>query len=380
MAAGDIGAIIDTLEFDDVYSYYPDIIHVSGDVYAIAYQGADSDGWLKTVTIESNGQIGAAAIDSFEFDGVSGNYPVIIHVSDDVYAIAYLAPDFDGWLKTVTIASDGQIGAAAIDSLEFDATGCNYPDIIHVSGDVFAIAYTGGGGDGWLKTVTIASDGQIGAAAIDSLEFDADRGQRVSIIHVAGNVYAIAYLGTDFDGFLITVTIESDGQIGAGAIDSLEFDAAGCDHPDIIHISGDVYAIAYQNVGSGGSLKTVTIESNGQIGAAVIDSLIFDAAGCIFPDIVHVAGDVYAITYQGADLDGWLKTVTIASDGQIGAGAIDSFEFDELDGTSPAIIHISGDVFAIAYRGVDADGFLITVDISTVLPGGPKHLMILGVG
>ena len=157
MAEGDIGAVIDTLEFDPVLGAFADIINISGNVYALAYLGPDLDGWLATVTIESDGQIGAAVIDTLEFDPVEGRGPRILHISGNVYAIAYEGPDGDGWLATVTIESDGQIGAAVIDTLEFDPVDCTAPYIIHISGDVYAITYSSTGLAGFLKTVDIGT-------------------------------------------------------------------------------------------------------------------------------------------------------------------------------------------------------------------------------
>ena len=72
--------------------------------------------------------------------------------------------------------------------------------------------YTGAGDDGFLKTVTIATDGQIMNSVIDTFEFDAVSGKDPSIISIADDVYAIAYEGNGSDGFLVTVTIATDGQ------------------------------------------------------------------------------------------------------------------------------------------------------------------------
>ncbi len=53
-----------------------------------------------------------------------------------------------------------------INSLEFETVKSVNPDFISVTGDIFAVAYsggTGGGGDdGFLKTMTINSDGTFG--------------------------------------------------------------------------------------------------------------------------------------------------------------------------------------------------------------------------
>jgi hypothetical protein len=343
------GAVTDSLEFDTSQGYEPSILHIAGNIYAIAYDGPDDDGWLKTVEIANNGQITNTVIDSLEFDTASGNEPDLIHVSGDIYAIAYDGPGGDGWLKTVQISSNGQIGNI-IDSLEFDTSDADQPDIINVSGDIFAIAYNGPRGDGWLKTVQISSNGQISNAVIDSLEFDNRDGVRPNIINVSGDIFAIAYQGRDADGWLKTVQIASDGQIGS-IIDSLEFDTSRGSEPNIINVSGDIFAIAYRGPGGDGWLKTVQIASDGQITNTVIDSFEFDTADGYEPTIVNVSGDIYAIAYRGTGADGWLVTVQIATNGSITKSVIDSLEFDTADGYTPQIIfvpHNPGPVYARA--------------------------------
>ena len=295
-------------------------------MYVIAYTGDTDDGFLKTVQIAGSGEIGNEEIDSFEFDVVKGKTPDIIPISGDVYAIAYAEDGDDGRLITVTIANDGQITEAIIDSVEFDNAKGKTPNIIHISGNVYAIAYAGEVDDGWLITVTIAAAGQITDTVIDSLEFDPVKGKTPNIIPISGNVYAIAYAGDLDDGFLITVTIATDGQITDTVIDTLEFDTSQGKTPNIIPISGDVYAIAYAGNADAGSLKTVTIATDGQITDPVIDTLEFDSAKGKTPNIISVSGDVYAIAYAGNGDDGFLKTLTIATDGQITDPVIDTLE------------------------------------------------------
>ena len=243
-----------------------------------------------------------------------------------MYVIAYTGDTDDGFLKTVQIAGSGEIGNEEIDSFEFDVVKGKTPDIIPISGDVYAIAYAEDGDDGRLITVTIANDGQITEAIIDSVEFDNAKGKTPNIIPISGNVYAIAYAGDLDDGFLITVTIATDGQITDTVIDTLEFDTSQGKTPNIIPISGDVYAIAYAGNADAGSLKTVTIATDGQITDPVIDTLEFDSAKGKTPNIIPVSGDVYAIAYAGNGDDGFLKTLTIATDVQITDPVIDTLE------------------------------------------------------
>ena len=354
----------DTLEFDTMKGKTPGIIPIAGDVYAVAYAGEGDDGFLKTVTIAASGQITDAVIDTLEFDTLNGETPDIVQISGDVYAIAYAGDRADGFLKTVTIAASGQITDVVIDTLEFDTLNGETPDIVQVSGDVYAIAYAGDRNDGFLKTVTIAANGQITDAVIDTLEFDTRNGRTPDIIRISGGIYAIAYAGDKNDGFLKTVEIAANGQITDAVIDTLEFDTLNGETPDIIQVSGDVYAITYTGDRNDGFLKTVEIAANGQITDAVIDTLEFDTLKGGAPNIVRISGGIYAIAYTGDRDDGFLKTVVIAADGQITDAAIDTLEFDTLNGETPNIIPISGDLYAIAYAGDADDGFLKTVVIT----------------
>jgi len=68
-------------------------------------------GDLKTISISAGGDIAGAAIDTLQFDSSSGYEPVILNVSGSIYAIAYRGPGSDGFVRTLEIAESG--GAAA---------------------------------------------------------------------------------------------------------------------------------------------------------------------------------------------------------------------------------------------------------------------------
>jgi hypothetical protein len=362
---GEIGdTAIDTLKFDTANGYTPDIIHVSGNIYAIAYRGTSNDGFLKTVSIATDGSIANSAIDTLEFDTANGYEPDIIHVSGNIYAIAYRGSGNDGFLKTFSIATDGSIASSAIDTLEFDTSNVYTPAIVPVSGSIFAVAYRGSGNKGYLTTVSIAANGDIANSVIDTLNFDTSNGYEPDIIQVSGSTYAIAYRSSGNDGFLKTVSINSNGDIGHWVIDTLEFDTSNGYTPAIIQVSGSVYAIAYRSSSNKGYLKTVSIAPSGDIANSVINTVVFDTSAGYEPSIIPVSGDVYAIAYRGSSNRGYLGTVSIAADGDIADTIIDTMMFNAT-GYEPCLIHISGDVYAIAYRGADNDGFVKTITINT---------------
>jgi hypothetical protein len=362
--AGDISdMIIDTLEFDTANGFEPSIVNVSGNICAIAYRGTSADGFLKTLSIAANGDIGNSAIDTLEFDSADGYEPRIIYISANVYAIAYRGTSADGFLKTVAIAANGDIGSTVIDTLEFDTDNGYEPSIIHISGNTYAIAYRGTSNDGFLKTISIDTDGDISNVAIDTLEFDTANGYEPYIMDVSGDIYTIAYRGTSTDGFLKTVAIAANGDIGNSAIDTLEYDTADGYEPCVTYVSDNIYAIAYRGTNNNGRLKTVSIAANGDIGNSVIDNFIFDSYG-YEPRIINVSNDMYAIVYRGPSNCGYLKTINIAAGGDIAGSATDTLQFDASSGYEPVIINISDNIYAIAYRGPSSDGFIRTVEIA----------------
>ena len=308
------------------------------------------------------GAIGSE-LSSLEFDPVFCANPSVVNVSGTIYAVAYRGEDGDGFVKTFSIDSDGIIGAV-IDTLEFETTDCWGPVILNVSGNIFAVVYQESvTNDGWVATMEIDSSGNIGAAIIDSAEFTTQCDQDPAFINISGTIFAMAYSGSGNDGFLTTISIATDGTIGA-VIDNLEFDTAFGADCELIKISGDIYAVVYR--GNTYDIVTVEIDSSGNITNTIVDGARTTGNDMSFlrSSVVHVSGTTYAIVSSNGDNDGELMTVTITDAGTITVAAIDLLEFETTDCRTPHIIKLGGNIFAIAYRyAVDNDGFMVTVRI-----------------
>jgi len=330
----------------------------------VAYRGPGSDGFVKTISITADGLVGDAAIDTLEFDTSDGFEPEIIHVSGNTYAIAYRGPGSDGFVKTISIAATGQIGNSVIDTLEFDTSNGEEPAIVHISGNTYAVAYRGPGNDGFVKTISIAATGQIGNSVIDT-EFGISDGYEPYILSLSNDIFAVVYRGDNDDGFLATITISAEGQIGNDVIDIFEFNPSNCYEPMMLNVAADVYAIVYRGVSSDGFLITIPVSANGQITETVIDTLEFDTSNGFEPRIIQVAGDIFAVTYRGANDDGFVKTAQIDANGEISDAALDTLEYDAANGYEPRIIKVSGNVFAIAYRSSGSNGSISTIEINS---------------
>jgi len=380
MAQGDLGSVIDSLTFESTYAIYPDLLHIDGEVYAIAYTGGDSDGWLKTFSIDSGGNISAAAIDTLEFEINKGYIPRLIHISGTLYAIVYANINADGAVSTITISNDGNIGAGLIDTLVFDVWAANGGKICHVAGDIYAIVFTGYASDGFVITVDIDSAGNIENAEIDRLEFDGVQGIYPAIVRVSTGYYAVAYQGVDGDGFIKTFTVSGLGAIGAGSIDTFEFETTEAQDLRFIHIADTIFAVAYTGSGGAGTIKTFSISATGDIGASVIDTLVFSATSANFIDFLSCGENLFVIAYQDVDGDGKLVSFTISDAGEISNAVLDTLEFETDSCMSLSLRHVTGDIFAIAFVNSSFDGYLITFDLETAVPAIAKHLPLMGIG
>jgi len=367
MAEGDIGdTVVDSIDFEEsTMSIMCDICHVTGDIYAITY--INNDGYIKTISISANGNIGSV-IDTLAFSlDTTANYPRLIHVSGDVFAVVYEDAN-EGRVETFTISAAGTIGSV-IDTSTF-ANGVIFasdPAILHISGDVYAIAYPTyvfpHPLSGFVVTLAIAADGTIGAV-IDRLQFEHAYCTYLDFIHVSGNYYAISYSGPGNHGWLVTVEIDSSGNIGDAVVDSLEFDTTYANFTQILNVYGDYYAIIYSNTDNDGAVCTVTINNLGQI--TVIDTGEWESdRGINMVSFLHISGNVYAVPYTGTDDHGWLKTFSISRTGVVGA-VIDSLEYDSTYSHRPKMVHVGGSIYAIIYQHSTTTGRLVTLQIETI--------------
>ena len=368
MAIGDIGSLLDSLVVDPADLIDPSVALVFGDIYVVAYAGPGSDGWLKTFSISPSGEISATFIDSFEFDPDYCMHPVVCRVSPNIFAVAYARSDWKGVLFSVYISDAGVIIPVMIDSLIFD-DGAGVPgSILLVGPGCVAVAYSDGAGAGWCKTALVSSRGEIPAAVVDSLQFDAVTGLNPFLLSVSGVIYAVAYSGAGDVGNIVSFSISSVGDISAAAIDSLVFDAATGLDPTFVNVLGDFFAIAYRGPGYVGYLKTFSITAAGAISDAVIDSFVFDAAGCFFPCIASLGPGYFAVAYTGAGNVGLLKTFPMDASGFINSTILDSFTFEALFCNTPVLFHISQDVYSILYTFTSAVGNLVSLPISSNWP------------
>ena len=104
-----------SLEHDAEQGKYSSLCQVDSDTYALAYRGDGNDGYIATFTIPTDGS-SITEVASFEHDTDFGEYNSLVKVDSDTYALAFASEtnNSDGYIKTFTIQSDGSMGSTAI--------------------------------------------------------------------------------------------------------------------------------------------------------------------------------------------------------------------------------------------------------------------------
>jgi len=181
--------------------------------------------------------------------------------------------------------------AQEVASIEHDLVSGQYNSIVQVDSDTYALAYAGTDNDGFIKTFTISSDGTT-ITEIASLEHDTDKGTYNSIVQVDSDTYVLAYAGTDNDGFIKTFTISSDGT-SITEVASLEHDTDKGKSNSLCQVDSDTYVLAYRGTDDNdGYIATFTISSDGT-SITEVASLEHDTDHGEYNSIVKVDADTW---------------------------------------------------------------------------------------
>ena len=365
------------LEHDLSQGKHNSLVQVDSDTYALAYSGVDDDGFISTFTISSDGAT-ITEVDSLEHDTDTNGHPInkngansLVKVDSDTFALAYTGADDDGFISTFTIDSDGNISAVRTQSegnnLEHDTSKGWNNSLVKVDSDTVALAYTDVWGDGIIKTFTISSDGTT-ITQVESLEHDTSSNADNSLVHVDSDIFALAYNGAGQDGFISTFSIDSDGDITAIKTQSegnnFEYDDRYGYHNSLVKVDSDTVLLAYMYSWEGmpyGKLSSFTIDSDGNI-TEVINSNTFEIRSIKYISLLQVDSDTYAVAWTNYQGFGKLTTMTINPDGTYPSQSRPLQIFDNYNSFN-SLVKVDSDTIALASAGAGDDGLISTFGI-----------------
>jgi len=95
-------------EYDTSDASYNSLVQADTDTYVLAYTGPDDDGYISTFSISSNGSSITEVLD-LEHDTDKGRHNSLVQLDSDTYVLAYEGLNSDGFIKTFTVYSDGSL-------------------------------------------------------------------------------------------------------------------------------------------------------------------------------------------------------------------------------------------------------------------------------
>lgn len=384
MAFGDIGSVLDTLEYDTDFSNFNKIIKVNDSIALIFYGDSASNQKVCTVEVNAAGDITNVVKDSMSWNGAWLGYCSVCKRAADMFVCAYRGalgpPNIYGHLSTIQVGAGGLIPASPEDSATFETNHIIWSSVLYLTANVIVVAYKDEFLDGWIKTFLVTDAGAITEPAHDSFEFEPVSCFEPEICKVSNSVIAGVYADAAENGHIFTIGVDGAGNIDAAVIDTYQFQVANVREAKLIHLTGDIFVIAYKGWGPYCTLKTFEISSAGAITEPFVDSWFDNRWEGHAPSICKVSDSIVAVAYYDNVNDGQLFTIGIDGAGNIDAGILDSLEYETDIATYNEICHMQRDIYLISYQGPGSDGFVKSVDISTPLLAGPHHEMTMGMG
>ena len=250
---------------------------------------------------------------SLEHETEMGRHNSIVQVDSDTYALGYSDENEKGWIATFTITSNGS-SITEITSLKHNNNQGLYNSLVQVDSDTYLLAYTGPDNDGFISSFTISSDG-TSITEIVQLEHQTSHAEHNSLVQVDSDTYALAYSGPDDDGFITTFAVASDGS-SITEVATIEHNTSDASFNSLIQVDSDTYVLAYSGTGEDGFIATFTISSNGAT-ITEVDEIEHDTEKGRYNSVVQIDSDTYALAYAGLNSDGFIKTFSIQSDGTL---------------------------------------------------------------
>ncbi|MDD2656584.1 MAG: hypothetical protein PHQ18_03390, partial [Patescibacteria group bacterium] len=322
----------------------------------------------------------------------------VLNVRDDIYLYSHLSGGNSGQINMYTrrIASNGTIGSSNLGTsyisnvqvLSTSLTGVRYYDIEKVSDGVFAIIYTTYSPTySYVATYSVNTSGTI--SLIGSYRFLTSVMYGGDIIKLSGSTdkYAITFGTTSV--IVYTLTISQTGTITNSIIDSFSYaeGSAYNMHKDIIYVSGNIYAIAYDYMNynntadNHGSIITLAIESTGNIISTTKISLIMYSNNACYKvyyvarhaRMVKVSNSSIAIVYptkycgfgdNSSYQTAYLTVLNVDSSGILSSSGQSTTFSRSGDGFGPTITSIGNNTYLVGGSYMGTYGTLSSYYIS----------------
>lgn len=378
MAYGEIGSIKHTVTVKTGTSFHPFVIRVGPGVFAVFYQHDGTGLVLKTYSVNAAGTISNVSVTDTVVDPLNVLYIHVIHISGTIYAAVYRGGGNDGFITTVDIATDGTINDANIATCEFSTHDVWYPFMCHVQADIYAITYYDSVDvDGVIASVTISTDGTTIALEV-AWHFYSLQMYWSSCFKISDGIVWVTFADEFTLGYMFCVAISDTGAITAVRITDWNYIALN-ENRWPIRVGPQRYALAAHWTGNDGFVSSLPIADNGTITKSWDDYLEFDTVECRDVQILSLGGIYYAVCYRGQTGYWRIATFWIDTAGSIRNTNIDTFNSTQIIEVQHHWCWALQDIYIVAYANTVHDVFISSINIESVPPAAAiHHEMLMG--
>lgn len=225
-----------------------------GQDYVLAgVRGVDSDIWVFSIPVSATGTITKSKTDSLEIasDNAAGQF-ALADAQNGYFAVAYRNAASRGYIKTFYCNTSGVINNTVTDNEWYDLSGLE-PAMEYIGNGYLAVACSGDGSDGWMKSIAVDGSGTI-TSKVDSLEFD------------ESNVYTIR-MGVRGENVVLTYNKNAYGlEVSSCMFDTTDGSLSEADDFNILYESGEFGRYSTQKFCEGTDSLWTIAHRVGQLG------------------------------------------------------------------------------------------------------------------
>jgi len=365
-ATGDIGEFLDTVRLNDTgFASDSSAISVSGSNGVIVFHlvGATS-GSIQTRQVAANGTIGNV-IDSFTYSDGDANitHTAVQQVTSSLFVGAYRSSgDQEGTAGTFTCDITGNLSNGFIDTYKYAFVQASWPHIIVHGRDngknvVLFVRVDGN----WATVVTAIKISDAGTfdsvpTVVDRIDTGDGYYSSTTRVHLNDRIYLTAAQGVSSqDGWLYTWTLNTDGTVPfeSNPINAYEYAPVKGIHNQVVHVGSGIVLVASADIDGNGWVRSWSIDTAGEITTTPLDTYEF--------------ADGQAIGEQAMLLTQHDNIVLLASRGGVGEVKLYTFEVE-----TPVIIHdhititTNAHIRAIDISSITSDALIRNIETATI--------------
>jgi len=242
---------------------------------------------------------------------------------------------------------------------EYDPIDGRTPAIAKIDSDHYLCAYTGYNDHGWAIVLTVDLDAWTVTKG-PALEFDEVCGKTPILQKIDATRYLCAYDGPSNKGTTRVLIVDpSDWTLSRGP--SFVYKINHGMYPALATIDSTHCLCVYAGASNDGWAVVLNINPADWSITKNTD-LEYDTTQGLYPDLAKIDSTHYLCVYTGPDYDGWASVFKVkTSDWTLTEQS--TFEFDSVQGVTPAVTKIDNGHYLCAYSGPSDDGYAVIMGV-----------------